>query len=218
MSMNNDSGLGNGGSEQNIFPDTLAEPEGELLRAVFRGAPFLSRLARAPGGWRTLSKCELDALKLTPEDQEAVCALQTLVQRSYPVLPKHKIIDSGVVASIYGHRLGGLMHEVMIALALDGKNHFLAEVEVGRGGTHRLAVAPRDVIRPLLRTGASTFILLHNHPSGDPTPSPEDLKMTRTMVDCANTVGLPMVDHVIIGGQGGGYRSLLDLGVIEPAA
>jgi len=109
------------------------------------------------------------------------------------------------------------MHEVMLAIALDGLNHFLAEIEVGMGGLHRLAVHPRDVIRPLLRAGATAFILLHNHPSGDPTPSQEDITMTRLMVECANAIGLPLVDHVIIGGRGGGYSSLLDLGVVEHA-
>jgi DNA repair protein RadC len=214
--MNDQKSRGTGPLEQNFFPDVLAEPERELLGAVFRGAPFVTRLARAPGGWRTLSKHELCALGLSDEDQEAVHALQMLVQLSYPELPKLQLINSAGVASVYRHRLGGLMHEVMLAIALDGKNHFLAEIEVGMGGLHRLAVMARDVIRPLLRTGATAFILLHNHPSGDPTPSQEDLTMTRMMVECANAVGLPLVDHVIIGGRGGGYSSLLDLGVIEP--
>ncbi len=109
--------VGRAPPEQNIFPDALAEPEGELLRAVFPGALFVSRLARAPGGWRTLSRNELDALDLTLEQQEAVLALQTLTQLSYPTLPKHAITNSAMVASVYGHRLGGLVHEVMLAIA-----------------------------------------------------------------------------------------------------
>jgi DNA repair protein RadC len=214
--MNDDTGLGV--SEQSIFSDALVEPDRELLSAIFRGAPFVRRLARAPGGWRTLSKHELDALRLSKAQKKAVLSLQKLVQRSYPELPKHKLISSAVVASTYGHRLGGLMHEVMLAIALDGLNHFLAEIQVGMGGLHQLAVHPRDVIRPLLRTGATAFILLHNHPSGDPTPSQADITMTRRLVDCGGAVGVPLVDHVIIGGRGGGYSSLLNLGVIEHAS
>jgi DNA repair protein RadC len=207
--------LGGAPHEQNIFPSALAEPEGELLHAVFHGAPFVHRLARAPGGWRTLSQHELDVLGLTLEEQEAVLALQVLTHLSYPELPRHTITDSAAVASIYGHRLGGLVHEVMLAIALDGRNHVLAEVEVAVGGAHGLTVRPRDILRSIVRTGATAFILLHNHPGGDPTPSPEDLDMTRKVVDCATAVGVPLVDHVIIGARGGGYRSLLDLGVIE---
>jgi DNA repair protein RadC len=203
--------------DQNMFPDALTEPEGDLLRAVFRGAPCASRLARAPGGWRTLSLHELDALELSDDEREAVLALQELVRRSYPRMAWHTIVNSAAVASLYGDRLGDLMHEVMFAIALDGRNRFVAEVQVAMGGLHRLSVQPRDVIRPLLRAGATAFILVHNHPGGDPTPSEQDITMTRAMVECANAVGVPMVDHVIIGGRGGGYSSLLDLGVIERA-
>ena len=213
--MNDNDALGNGPPEQNIFPDAFTEPEGALLRAVFRDAPFVSRLARAPGGWRTLSKHEIDALELTVEEEEAVLALQVLTQRGYPELPKREITCSKMVTGIYGHRLGGLAHEVMVALALDGKNHILQEVEIAKGGLHRLSVAPRDVLRPLIRAGASAFILIHNHPSGDPMPSEPDLHLTRVVAECATAIGVPMVDHVIIGARGGGYASLLDLGVIE---
>jgi DNA repair protein RadC len=104
----------------------------------------------------------------------------------------------------------------MLAVGLDGKSHFLAEVEIAAGGSHGLAVRPRDVLRPLLRAGASAFILLHNHPSGDPTPSKEDVAMTRLVAECAASVDVPFVDHVIVGGRGGGVVSLLELGVIAP--
>jgi DNA repair protein RadC len=194
---------------------SFAEPERDLLQSVFFNAPFVIQLARAPGGWRTLSEHELLALGLSVEQRAAVLALQVLVQLSYPVLPKLTFLRPAELARIYGHRLGGLMHEVMFAVALDGKCHFLAEVEIATGGAHSLAVRPRDVLRPLLRGGASTFVLVHNHPSGDPTPSPEDLRMTRVVADCADAIGVPMIDHLIIGARGGGYRSLLELGVLE---
>jgi DNA repair protein RadC len=215
--MNDTQELGGAPPEQNTFSDALAEPEGELLRAVFPGAHFVPRLARAPGGWRTLSKHELDALELTLDEQDAVLALQTLTQLSYPTLPTHKITDSAIVASVYGHRLGGLVHEVMLVIALDGRNHCLQELEVAKGALHSLSVEPRDVLRAVLRVGASAFLLLHNHPGGDPAPSPEDIRMTRNLVVCANAVGVPLVDHVIVGGRGGGYTSLLDLGIVERA-
>ena len=58
------------------------------------------------------------------------------------------------------------------------------------------------------------MILVHNHPSGDPTPSPEDLAMTRTVADAASVVGVPLVDHVIVVASGR-YSSMLDLGVLD---
>jgi DNA repair protein RadC len=194
--------------------DELAEPEAALLRAVFRHASFVTRLARAPGGWRTLSEYELDALGLTGEEKNGVRALQTLVQRSYPELPKLKFPNSDAIGHVYGHRLGGLMREVMLAVALDGRNNFLGEVEIATGGAHSIAIRPRDVVRPLVRIGARAFVLVHNHPSSDPNPSVEDIAFTRQVMECASAIGVPLVDHVIVAGRGGGFTSLLALGVI----
>ena len=192
-----------------------AEPEVNLLRAVFVGAPFVARLARAPGGWRALSEFELEALGLTGPEQKAILALQDLVRRAYPELPRGKFASSANVGHVYQHRLGGLAHEVMVAVCLDGGNHFVAELEVGRGGAHSLGILPSDVLRPVIRTGANAFLLVHNHPSGDPIPSAEDLAATRAVSRAAKTVGVPLVDHVIVGARGGGFNSLLDLGVID---
>lgn len=198
------------------FTDNLAEPDGELLRAVFSNAPFVSRLARAPGGWRTLSAQEIEMLGLSADERKAVVSLQALVQRGYPDLPKMKLINPLVVGNVYSERLGGLEREVMLAVALDGLNHFIAEIEIAVGGTHSVAVSPRDVLRPILRSGASSFLLVHNHPAGDPTPSPVDLVFTRAIAECANAVDLPLVDHVIIGARGGGFVSFLTLGILQP--
>ena len=180
--------------------------------------PFVARLARAPGGWRTLSAYELEKLGLAVDERKAVVSLQELVQRGYPELPTMKLIDPRAVGQVYGQRLGGLMHEVMLAVALDGRSHFLAEIEIAIGGTHSVAVSSRDVLRPILRCGASAFVLLHNHPSGDPTPSQRDIEFTRMIARCAEAIDLPLVDHVVIGARGGGYVSLLALGVLQPVA
>ena len=197
--------------------DAYAEPEGALLRAVLGDAPFVTRLARAPGGWRTLSRDELQGLRLSLKAQNAVLALQELVQRGYPDLPRTTLLKPSMVGHVYSRRLGGLVREVMLAVALDGMGHCIAELEIATGGLHSLSVRARDVLRPLLRTGAHAFILLHNHPSGDPTPSPQDLDMTRMVVDCANAVGILLVDHLIIAGRGGGFTSFLNLGLVDPA-
>jgi DNA repair protein RadC len=196
--------------------DPYAEPEGELLRAVFFDAPFVSRLARAPGGWRTQSEYELDTLGLAAEEKKAVFSLQALVQLSYPELPRMTLLAPSAIGHVYGRRLGGLAREVMLAVAIDGLGNFLAEVEIAAGGAHGIAVRPRDVLRPILRTGASSFVLVHNHPSGDPTPSKNDVALTQMVAECARAVDLPLADHVIVGGRGGGWVSLLALGIVPP--
>ncbi|AGP41525.1 JAB domain-containing protein [Sorangium cellulosum] len=193
----------------------LAAPEAELLRTVLRSQHIADRLARAPGGWRDLSEHELEQLRLTKAQRRAVLALQQLVRSGYPSLPKHKFSCSADIARIYADRLGGLVYEVMLAIALNGRNEFMAELELARGGRHGAALTVTDALRPVVRAGASAFVLVHNHPSGDPMPSPEDIALTTAMKRAADLVSIPLVDHIIIGGRGGGFSSMLDLCIIQ---
>ncbi|WP_437310789.1 JAB domain-containing protein [Sorangium sp. So ce388] len=193
----------------------LAAPEAELLRTVLRNQRIADRLARAPGGWRDLSEHELEQLRLTKVQRRAVLALQQLVRSGYPSLPKHKFSCSADIARIYADRLGGLVYEVMLAIALNGRNEFMAELDLARGGRHGAALTVADALRPVVRAGASAFVLVHNHPSGDPMPSPEDIALTTAMKRAADLVSIPLVDHIIIGGRGGGFSSMLDLCIIQ---
>lgn len=103
--------------------------------------------------------------------------------------------------------------ERMYAVALDGHNHVLAICEVARGGIHGCSVSARDILRPMIMACASGFIIVHNHPSGDPNPSTEDLAMTRTVKAAGEVVGVTLVDHVIIASMAR-YSSLLEMGLI----
>lgn len=91
----------------------------------------------------------------------------------------------------------------------------LGEFEVAQGGRHGAAVTAADVLRPVIRAAGSAFILVHNHPSGDPTPSSEDIHMTKALRNAGLVVGVPLLDHIVIGARGGGYVSLSDRGVLE---
>jgi DNA repair protein RadC len=109
-------------------------------------------------------------------------------------------------------RLSDLDHEQVWMLALDGRNGLRAARRVAQGGLHGCSVDPRDVLRAAVREAASAFVLVHNHPSGDPTPSEEDIELTNMVARAASVLGTPLVDHVIV--AGGGHASLFDLGVI----
>lgn len=193
----------------------LAQPEKDLLRTVLKSDGFARQLARAPGGWRNLSDIELDQLDLRPVDKRVVLALQELVSRGYPELASQRLSTSADVGRVYGARLGGLVYEVMIGIALDGRNNFIGEVEIAKGGAHGLSITARDVLRPMIRMGASAFVLVHNHPSGSPQPSLEDVQMPHALAACGEIVGVPLVDHVVVGAKGGGCCSLYDLGILD---
>lgn len=89
--------------------------------------------------------------------------------------------------------------EVFRCLFLDRKNVLIADEELGRGTVDHVPVYPREVMRRALELNASALILVHNHPSGDPTPSKSDISMTLTMESAAQSLGLTLHDHLIIG-------------------
>jgi DNA repair protein RadC len=111
-------------------------------------------------------------------------------------------------------RLSTLDHEELWLLGLDGHHGLRAARRVASGGIHGLHVAVRDPLRVALREAASAFILVHNHPSGDPVPSDEDATFTRALATAARAIGTPMLDHVIIARRRS--ASMLELGLLGP--
>ncbi|HKQ67728.1 MAG TPA: DNA repair protein RadC [Polyangiaceae bacterium] len=132
------------------------------------------------------------------------------------VCPRPNLASSAEVARWARLRLSELDHEQVWVLALDGRNGLRAARRVAEGGLHGCSVEPRDVLRAALREAASAFVLVHNHPSGDPTPSDEDIELTNTVARAAAVIGTPLVDHVIV--ASGGHTSLFDLGVVPDPA
>ena len=84
-------------------------------------------------------------------------------------------------------------------LYLDARNRLVADVEQGRGTVNHTPVYPREVVKRALELQATAIILVHNHPSGDPTPSPDDIEMTREVREAARALSIALHDHVIVG-------------------
>jgi DNA repair protein RadC len=97
-------------------------------------------------------------------------------------------------------------------LFLDNRNRLLADEAQSSGTVNHTPVYPREVVKRALELHATALILVHNHPSGDPTPSAEDIAMTREVKDAANALGLTLHDHVIIGN--GTWHSLRSRGLV----
>ncbi len=105
-------------------------------------------------------------------------------------------------------RVAGLTQELFIVIGVDIRNGLLDIVEVARGSAIAVEVHPREVFRPLIRMAAAGAVLVHNHPSGDPTPSTEDIDLTRRLRDVGSLIGIPIIDHVVIGDRQ--YRSIAE--------
>ena len=100
------------------------------------------------------------------------------------------------------------------AIFVNAQNHYLFHTEVSVGTQSASLVHPREVLGPALREGASAVILVHTHPSGDPTPSREDVRLTRQLADSARVVEVRLHDHVIIGNGTFVYLSMAQRGLI----
>jgi DNA repair protein RadC len=95
-------------------------------------------------------------------------------------------------------------------LFLDNKNAVIADEEQQRGTVNHTPVYPREVVKRALELGASASILVHNHPSGDPTPSEDDIVMTKEVAAAAEKLGIAVHDHIVIGRKG--HASLRSMG------
>jgi DNA repair protein RadC len=97
-------------------------------------------------------------------------------------------------------------------ILLNIKNHVISVEDISIGSLNSSIVHPREVFKPAIKRSSASIILAHNHPSGDPTPSREDIDITRRLCEAGKILGIEVIDHVIIGN--GSFVSLKEKGVI----
>jgi len=103
---------------------------------------------------------------------------------------------------VYRHfrdHLGGEKRELFYVVLLNNKNRKIREVKISEGSLTASLVHPREVYNPVIRDSAAAVIFVHNHPSGDPAPSPEDIDLTRRLKEVGDVMGIRVLDHVVIG-------------------
>ncbi len=125
---------------------------------------------------------------------------------------RNVIASSNTVVAELPAGLAMLETEVILGFALNAAMVILGVFLLAKGGGSHAALSSRDVFVPLLRASASAFVIVHNHPSGDPMPSREDVRFTESLVDAANVLGLAFVDHLIVAQSG--ITSMLELGLM----
>ncbi len=179
-----------------------------FLRTGLHGCNVLklaALLKQRAGSLAALGAMEAEAINklckgIGPAKAATLAAVFELGQRAVKEnLEARPMADA---ASVYHYLAGELRYEEqenLIALLLDARHRLMRRVLVSRGTLTRLIIHPRDVFREAIRYNASSLIISHNHPSGDPTPSKADEMLTQEIVEAGKLLRLPLLDHVIIG-------------------
>lgn len=116
------------------------------------------------------------------------------------------------VFEYFHHEFRDSRKEYFLVLLLDGKNRIIRRVQVSEGSLNQSIVHPREVFSPAVKESAAAMILVHNHPTGDPAPSQEDIAITRRLKEAGEIMGIRVLDHIIVGD--GEYLSFVERGLM----
>ncbi|UCF89312.1 MAG: DNA repair protein RadC [bacterium] len=146
-----------------------------------------------------------------PRRAETILALPKLLQQMVCEPTEGLSIScSQDVYELFRFRMAALPMEQFLVLTLNTRNRILSEDLCAAGGINTVHVQPLEVIRQAVLRSAPSIICIHNHPSGDPTPSPEDRLLTERISQAASLLGVRMLDHIIVASQS--YYSFSDAG------
>jgi DNA repair protein RadC len=160
----------------------------------------LAELARLPGVGRAKAARLVAAFELTRRLRARTPGVRTVLG------------SPAEVHAAFAPLMEDLPREVFRVALLDAQNVLLRDLSISEGTLSTSLVHPREVFRPAILEPAASIVLLHNHPSGDPTPSREDVRLTRQLAECARLLDLRINDHVVIGR--GRYVSLAERGIL----
>ena len=179
--------VGSGGASASVVEvaDRILAAGSGRLRTLARAEP--GELERISGVGRATAARVVAALEL---------GLRAL-EEAEPERPR--IQGPSDVHDLMAPRLRDLTHEEFHVLLLNTQNRVLRDVTVTRGILDAALIHPREVFRPAILASAAAVVLVHNHPSGDPTPSPEDRLVSRQIREAGQAVGIRVLDHVVVG-------------------
>lgn len=199
-------------SDAEVLALLLAPGSSEL--ASWAQANRLLTLFKSLRGLSKGSYADLRSAGLGHRKTIALLAALQMQRRLAPrILVPGKCFRSSV--EIYEHfrpQFEELKKECFWDVLLDGKNRIIKIVKISEGSLTASLVHPREVFRPAIQEAAAAVLFVHNHPSGDPSPSQEDIQITRRLLETGRIIGIKPLDHVIIGGFR--YFSFADQGLL----
>lgn len=203
------------------YPDVTSLTTKELLSLTLRESPYSPVIDELNNRFTSLRDLievtlpELTEIKgLGPGKASALLALIELARRlNSPPSEEPKIIRSPQdVANLVMNEMRHLDREHFRVMLLNTKNHVIRIDTISIGTLNSSAVHPRELFKSAVKHSTASIILLHNHPSGDPAPSPEDIEITNRLAEVGNLLGISVLDHVVLGD--GRFISFKEKGLI----
>lgn len=184
--------------------------DAELLSIVFgigtRGSNVIdmSNSLITKFGLQKLFECSISELKEVPgigkaKAMQIISIGEIAKRKDAKITKKDKITKARDVFDLFYPKLKDEKQESFFIILLDTKNNIISVEKISLGILDASIVHPREIFKPAIKNSASRIILVHNHPSGDPQPSEEDLSITRKLIDVGELIGIEVLDHVIIG-------------------
>lgn len=214
--------------ERMLASGTTSLSDADLLAIIIRtgttqetAVQLGERILWEIGGLQELPRCSTDdllAIKgLGPAKAVTLMAAAELGRRLSSRLRGEAVSVSspGDAAGLVMEEMRHNLREHFRVVLLDTKNKVMGIEEISIGSLNTSLVHPREVFRPAIRKACASVILIHNHPSGDPTPSREDLDVTRRLVEAGKLVGIEVLDHLVIGD--GKFVSFREKGLLGPS-
>jgi DNA repair protein RadC len=196
-----------------------------LLRTGIVGANVIEvarQLLKKHGSLRELSRCSVDELAAIPgvgfaKAVQLAAAFDLGNRLAREKLSKQKIDSPKLVNELIGREMRMLRKEEMRVILLDTRYHLIRVEDVSTGSINESIAHPREIFRPAVIASAHAIIVVHNHPSGDSSPSQADHSLTRRLAEAAELMQIKLLDHIIIGAQSAendGYFSFKEAGVL----
>ncbi len=187
-----------------VGPEALSNYE--LLAAVLRGPQQIEQAAKILSGFdgdlTALSRASVGQLTqhgLTEQTAAALVAAFELGRRASAPQTRLQIRTPADVASLLMPKMGHLEQEHFWAVYLDTRNQVLGDEPIHKGALNISMVRAGDVFREAVRRNCAAIIVAHNHPSGDPEPTPEDVVLTQSLIKAGELLGIAVMDHLVIG-------------------
>jgi DNA repair protein RadC len=200
----------------------------ELLALIIRTGDTATRKSAIDLGREIISHFGGNLRELGSADLAEICAIKgmgpakaTGIKAAFTLASRfqgrrlerlERFTSPRQIFDYFHHEFRDSRKEYFLALLLDGKNRIIRRVQISEGSLNQSIVHPREVFSPAVKESAAAVIFVHNHPTGDPAPSSEDIAITRRLREAGEIMGIKVLDHIIIGD--GEFVSFVERGLM----